>query len=104
MHQGYYLQRKDRPNTSYNFLGVAYRMALGLGLHREIADSKDVISYERRRQMFWIMYCWDTGFSMTTGRPPIASDPSIDARLPRNIDDLVSIVHLYHNDRKAQTQ
>jgi transcriptional regulatory protein GAL4 len=87
--QGYYLQRKDRPNTSYNFIGIAYRMALGLGLHREISQGEDVIVYERRRRIFWTLYCWDNGFSITTGRPPMASDTSIDARLPRNVDDQV---------------
>ncbi|KAE8338559.1 hypothetical protein BDV24DRAFT_176741 [Aspergillus arachidicola] len=44
-HKGNYLQKRDRPNTGYNFIGIAYRMALGLGLHRMCAnlDTSDTI-------------------------------------------------------------
>jgi hypothetical protein len=33
---GNYLQKRDRPNIVYNLIGIAYRMALGLGIHREL--------------------------------------------------------------------
>ncbi|KAI9930017.1 hypothetical protein MW887_011827 [Aspergillus wentii] len=85
---GNYLQKRDRPNTGYNFIGIAYRMALGLGLHREPpADTPDSLFNERRRVVWWIVYCFDSGFSLTTGRPVMASDGFIETRLPRNIDD-----------------
>ncbi|TRX90407.1 hypothetical protein FHL15_008772 [Xylaria flabelliformis] len=35
---GNYLQKRDQPNTGYNFIGLAWRLALGLGLHREVSD------------------------------------------------------------------
>ncbi|TID27367.1 hypothetical protein E6O75_ATG00134 [Venturia nashicola] len=86
---GNYLQKMDRPNTGYNFVGIAYRMALGLGLHREAPTKKhgDILAHERRRQVFWTLYCFDSGFSITTGRPTTISNTFIDAKLPRNIDD-----------------
>ena len=90
---GNYLQKMDRPNTGYIFIGIAYRVALGLGLHREISDAEDTIFYERRRRLFWTLFCFDSGFNITTGRPPTASEGFIDCRLPRNIDDMVS--HIY---------
>lgn len=92
--QGNYLQKMDRPNTGYNLIGIAHRMALGLGLHREIPSQvqKDIFARERRRQVFWTLYCFDSGFSITTGRPTIMHDAFIDTRLPRNIDDSVSFL------------
>lgn len=89
--QGNYLQKRDRPNTGYNFIGIAYRMALGLGLHREPpgAASNDTLYNERRRVVWWIAYCFDSGLSLTTGRPLNVSDSFIETRLPRNIDDSV---------------
>ncbi|UCK58085.1 hypothetical protein AFCA_000954 [Aspergillus flavus] len=86
---GNYLQKRDRPNTGYNFIGIAYRMALGLGLHREppAGAKTDSLFHERRRVIWWIVYCFDTGFGITTGRPVMASDSFIETCLPRNIDD-----------------
>ncbi|KAL2844288.1 fungal-specific transcription factor domain-containing protein [Aspergillus pseudodeflectus] len=86
---GNYLQKRDRPNTGYNFIGIAYRMALGLGLHREppAQTAADTLLNERRRVVWWIVYCFDSGFSLTTGRPVTVLDSFIETRLPRNIDD-----------------
>ncbi|KAI0976640.1 fungal-specific transcription factor domain-containing protein [Xylaria arbuscula] len=84
---GNYLQKRDRPNTGYNVVGLAWKLALGLGLHREVPIFQDTIHYERRRSLLWITYCFDNGFNITTGRPPTLADGFIDARLPRNIDD-----------------
>lgn len=91
---GNYLQKRDRPNTGYNLIGIAYRMALGLGIHRELPQRltrEDTLSTERRRQVWWVLYCFDSGFSITTGRPTTASDSFIDTHLPRNIEDTVCL-------------
>ncbi|GLA29962.1 hypothetical protein AnigIFM63326_008156 [Aspergillus niger] len=89
---GNFLQKRDRPNTGYNFIGIAYRMALGLGLHREpVRESTlDTLSTERRRVVWWIVYSFDSGFSLTTGRPLMSSDCFIETQLPRNIEDSAS--------------
>ncbi|KAH7001017.1 fungal-specific transcription factor domain-containing protein [Ilyonectria destructans] len=84
---GNYLQKIDRPNTGYNFVGIAYKMALGLGMHRETPGIEDNIGHERRRQLFWTVYCFDSGFNITTGRPPNVSEGVVDTRIPRNIQD-----------------
>ena len=91
---GNYLQKRDRTNTGYNFIGLAYRMAIGLGLHREPIGVEDTIGHERRRQLFWTIYCFESGFNITTGRPPTIVDGFIDIRLPRNVDDKVIKVAL----------
>ncbi|KAH7155918.1 fungal-specific transcription factor domain-containing protein [Dactylonectria macrodidyma] len=84
---GNYLQKIDRPNTGYNFVGIAYKMALGLGMHRETPGVEDNIGHERRRQLFWTVYCFDSGFNITTGRPPNVSEGVVDTRIPLNIQD-----------------
>ena len=72
-------------------MGIAYRMAVGLGMHREISPgSRDTLALERRRQVFWTLSCFDSGLSITTGRPATIIDAFVDVRLPRNIDDSVS--------------
>lgn len=86
---GNYLQKKDRTNTGYNYIGLAYRLALGIGLHREVPVAENTIGHERRRQLFWTMYCFESGFNITTGRPPTMTDGFIDISLPHNIDDQV---------------
>ncbi|KAK0886730.1 hypothetical protein LTR02_017878, partial [Friedmanniomyces endolithicus] len=93
---GNYLQKRDRPNTGYNFIGIANRMALGLGLHRETANTsgKDSTAMHRRRVLFWTLYSFDSGFSITTGRPLLVSDSFIDVRIPANVDDSQSVACL----------
>lgn len=90
--QGNYLQKRDRPNTGYNMIGIAFRMALGLGLHREISGNEgdqNTLSKEIRRRVWWVLYMVDSGFSITMGRPTTASDAFIDVQLPQNVDDSV---------------
>lgn len=84
-----YLQKRDRPNTAFNVLGIAHRMAFGLGLHREPNQygDADTFSRFRRRTLFWILYCFDSGFSITTGRPGFMCDAFIDVNIPHNLDD-----------------
>lgn len=84
---GNYLQKRDRPNTGYNLIGIACRIAFGLGLHREPPNAVDNMLHERRRQLFWTVFCFDSGFNITTGRPPSVTEGFIDTRLPRNVDD-----------------
>lgn len=84
---GNYLQKRDRPNTGYNLIGIACRIAFGLGLHREPPNAVDNMLHERRRQLFWTVYCFESGFNITTGRPPSVIEGFIDTRLPRNVDD-----------------
>jgi len=85
--QGAYLQKRDNPNTGYNCLGMAVRMALGLGLHRDIAESKgNTLGMEIRRRVWWTLYIFDVGASITFGRPTITSD-KIFTKIPSNVED-----------------
>ncbi|MCJ1472231.1 hypothetical protein MMC13_000878 [Lambiella insularis] len=86
---GNYLQKRDKPNTAYNVIGLAYRVALGVGLHRELPSGSGICAFalQQRRLLFWTLYSFDSGFSMTTGRPTLVSDTFIDIRKPVNVID-----------------
>lgn len=50
-------------------------------------DHIETLSSLQRRTVFWILYCFDSGFSITTGRPTSMDDSFIDVNIPRNLDD-----------------
>ncbi|KAH3903530.1 galactose-responsive transcription factor GAL4 SCDLUD_001171 [Saccharomycodes ludwigii] len=90
-----YTQKRDKPNTGWNFLGLAVRMAIGLGLYKEfdwystpINGSKYVNDLELRRRLWWGIYIFDAGAAITFGRPVnLPKDFTDDLLLPSNIDD-----------------
>jgi transcriptional regulatory protein GAL4 len=86
-----YLQRKDMPNSGYNYLGLASRMAMGLGLHKEFPGWKiQPLKMETRRRVWWCLAIFDIGATITYGRPVSWPAGGIDVSLPLNIDDRVS--------------
>lgn len=72
-------------------IGIASRMALGLGMHRDIGQpsQQDTFQVDRRRLLFWTLFCFDSGLSITTGRPTINIEAFVDTKLPRNVDESV---------------
>lgn len=83
-----YLQKRDKPNSGYNYLGLAVRMALGLGMHKQIDESDEsLLDQEIRRRIWWCLYIFDCGQTITYGRPLGIPCAGIDARLPLNIMD-----------------
>jgi transcriptional regulatory protein GAL4 len=83
-----YLQKRDRPNSSYNYLGLAVRMAFGLGLHKDFPRCKSNLLHEEiRRCTWWCLYIFDAGSTITFGRPLTISSAGIDAKLPLNTFD-----------------
>lgn len=84
-----YLQKRDRPNSGYNYLGLAVRMALGLGLHKQVDESSDenLLNQEVKRRVWWCIYIFDCGQTITYGRPLGIPCAGIDTKLPLNILD-----------------
>lgn len=84
-------QKLNKPNTGSNFLGLATRMALSLGLHRELPDwSISLLNREMRRRTWWGLYIFDSGASTTFGRPILLpGKESMDVRPVLNIHDEV---------------
>ncbi|EEY19324.1 lactose regulatory protein LAC9 [Verticillium alfalfae VaMs.102] len=82
-------QKRNKPNTGSNFLGLATRMALSLGLHRELPDWRiNKLQREMRRRVWWGLYIFDSGASTTFGRPILLPDTeTMDVRPVLNIHD-----------------
>jgi transcriptional regulatory protein GAL4 len=86
-------QKRDKPNTGSNLLGLAIRMALSLGLHRELPNwDINLLQREMRRRVWWGLYIFDSGASTTFGRPILLPGyESMDVKCILNIDDEVCI-------------
>ncbi|KAM5346113.1 hypothetical protein ACJ41O_009118 [Fusarium nematophilum] len=82
-------QKRNKPNTGSNFLGLATRMALSLGLHRELPGwNIGLLQREMRRRVWWGLYMFDSGASTTFGRPILLPDTeAMDVRPVLNIHD-----------------
>lgn len=86
-----HLQRLNRPNIAWVYLGAAVRMAISLGLHRELPEwSISLHDREMRRRVWWCLYMFDSGESATLGRPILLpSLDTMDVRKPCNVPDTV---------------
>lgn len=86
-----YAQKRNRPNTCWNYLGLAVRMAMSLGLHKEFPNWEiSLLQREIRRRVWWGVYCFDAGASITFGRPVLLPEPGVmDAAEVMNIGEEV---------------
>ncbi|OJJ43461.1 hypothetical protein ASPZODRAFT_74508 [Penicilliopsis zonata CBS 506.65] len=84
-----YAQKRNKPNTGWNFLGLAVRMAMSLGLHKEFPSWKiNLLQREIRRRLWWGVYIFDSGAAKTFGRPILLPEDNVmDARHVLNIHD-----------------
>ncbi|KAI1340630.1 c6 zinc finger domain-containing protein [Xylariaceae sp. FL0016] len=82
-------QKRDKPNTGSNFLGLAVRMALSLGLHRELPNwNISLFQREMRRRAWWGLYLFDSGAGTTFGRPVLLPNlEAMDVKFVQNVDD-----------------
>lgn len=94
-----YAQKRNKPNTGWNYLGLAVSMAVSLGLYKEI-ELKDlnkknvneiktfILDQESKRRIWWCLYMFDAGAAITFGRPSHIPTPDImDIKLPSNLND-----------------
>jgi len=87
--KGHFTQRLNNPNTGWNYSGLAVRMAISLGLHREFS-AWDISVFEReiRRRVGWCVFCMDAGASSTFGRPILWPTMGVmDLKVPMNVED-----------------
>jgi transcriptional regulatory protein GAL4 len=86
-------QKLNKPNTGANLSGLATRMALSLGMHRELPDwDISHLQREMRRRAWWGLYIFDSGASTTFGRPILLpGKESMDVHFVLNIDDEVGV-------------
>ncbi|KAK6823328.1 hypothetical protein RU639_005964 [Aspergillus parasiticus] len=83
-----YLQKRNKPNSGYNYLGLARRTAMGIGLHKEFPTSKaSPLAMEMRRRVWYCLYIFDVGAIITFSRPLEFPEQGIETRLPLNIHE-----------------
>lgn len=87
--KGHFTQRLNNPNTGWNYSGLAVRIAISLGLHREFpAWNISVFDREMRRRVGWCVFVMDAGASITFGRPILwPTDGMMDIKEPLNVTD-----------------
>ena len=83
-----YVQKRNKPNSGYNYLGLAKRMAMGIGLHKEfpVWHSRPMW-LEMRRRVYWCLYIFDVGATITFSRPLDLPQEGIEIQLPLNVAD-----------------
>lgn len=85
-----YLQKRNKPNSGYNYLGLAMRMAMGLGLHKEFQGwGISPLKMEIRRRVWWTLCSLDFGGTITFSRPLTWPGNGVEVTLPMNIHDRV---------------
>lgn len=85
-----YQQKRDKPNSGYNYLGLAVRMAMGLGLHKEFQGwSITPLAMEIRRRVWWSLCVFDVGATITFSRPDVWPYRGVEVNFPLNVNDKV---------------
>lgn len=86
---GQYLHASLELDNSWTIIGLAIRMAQGLGLHLDVSKSTlTIIDQEIRKRVWWGCFVIDRILSMKLGRPPTINDSQdITVGLPLPVDD-----------------
>lgn len=76
-------------NNCWTVVGMAIRMAQGLGLHLDTSTfTTNLVEQEIRKRVWWGCFVLDRVLSMKVGRPPTIHDgPGIEVSLPLAVDD-----------------
>ncbi|KAL5604766.1 uncharacterized protein BROUX77_004952 [Berkeleyomyces rouxiae] len=88
IHMTLFLQMSSDMNRGYAFVGVALRMCIRMGLHRNIHDSSmSYIEIEERRRVFFLVRHLDIQISYMLGFPLLLNFDDVDQEPPREVDD-----------------
>jgi len=64
-------------------MGIAVKIAQSIGLHRDSGRWKvEPAETQRRRELFWELFTYDSWQCLTFGRPPSFALPHVDSKLP----------------------
>uniref|UniRef100_V5QQS3 Mrr1 n=1 Tax=Botryotinia fuckeliana TaxID=40559 RepID=V5QQS3_BOTFU len=86
------MRAHDRSRSIWAFIGLAVRLARGIGLHRDGTGlhrdgSKEPFDLEMRRRIWWTLIVLDTRASEDRGTETMITDGSFDTKMPANIND-----------------
>ncbi|KAH9899054.1 fungal-specific transcription factor domain-containing protein [Xylariomycetidae sp. FL2044] len=102
----FYSHALNRKNTAYTYAGLALRLSITLGLHRNITYGPAILpaEIENRRRVWWTVYTFDRLCSSKLGHAVMIRDEDIDAPLPsseglsaEDLDDFVDAKQLIAN-------
>ncbi|EPE02607.1 c6 transcription factor [Ophiostoma piceae UAMH 11346] len=84
---GYFLQNMNRRDAAFLYIGIALRMAIGLGMHQELPATSSASDTERehRRRVWWSIYSLDRILSLKSGHPISILDEDIGVRMPSQL-------------------
>ncbi|KAF2810775.1 uncharacterized protein BDZ99DRAFT_487602 [Mytilinidion resinicola] len=83
-----YLQKRNKPNSGYNYTGLVRRIAMGIGLHKEFPNWDAMpLMLEMRRRVWWGLYIFDVGAIITFSRPLDFPEGGIETEIPLNVHD-----------------
>ncbi|EXJ81709.1 hypothetical protein A1O1_07774 [Capronia coronata CBS 617.96] len=83
-----YLQKRNRPNSGYNYGGIALRLAISLGLHKDFHGWQTApFKKEIRRRVWWSLCVLDVGATVTYGRPLNWPQIGVETAFPLNIHE-----------------
>jgi len=86
-----HMQKRNKPNSGYNYMGLARRIAMGIGLHKEFPTwETSLFETEMRRRIWYCLYIFDVGAIITFSRPMDYPEEGIDVEIPLNVHDSVS--------------
>lgn len=82
------LRRVADPRAIWSLCGLACRIALTIGLHRDGTNfGITPFETEMRRRVWWQVFLLDTRSSEDHGTDPSISETSFDTQLPSNVND-----------------
>lgn len=101
---GNYLQMTNKSHAANNFLGLAKRMAVRIGLHRDHSNSSlSPWQNEMRRRVWWCLFNIDFPNLLAWFRPYDESAAAVDTAYPLNINDADLTVAAGRYPREVQT-
>lgn len=85
-----YQQKRDKPNSGYQYLGLVRSMAIGIGLHIECQGwNISPLTKEIRRRVWWTLCVFDVGATITLSRPDVWPYRGVEVAFPLNVNDKV---------------
>lgn len=86
-----YHLRLSSPSKVWYMLGLAMRISIDLGLHRELHyRNTERVEAQRRRRLFWSVYLVERYISWSLGRPFNIAEEEIDAGIPADVGDCLA--------------
>jgi len=82
------LRSHDKSRSSWTLIGLAVRIAHGLGLHRDgIGLAYNAFEAQMRRHLWWELIVLDMKASEDRGSEPMIAEYSFNTRMPYNLND-----------------